>query len=111
MDEKDRMLFKGKFTLCVLLLNIIIISIAIAVCSLVIIDDKYWFKMPVFFAAVCACVIAVLFFVPKYKATKTWLNVHGSTRKERLAHAKEEEEYYHAKILAELDSELCDEKE
>ena len=60
MDEKDQVIFKGKFTLCVVLLNIIIFSAAVAVCVWAIVDDSYWFKLPVVIAAAIVCVAAVL---------------------------------------------------
>ncbi len=111
MDEKEQMIFKGKFTLCVVLLNVIIFSAAVAVCVWAIVDDGYWFKLPVVVAAGIVCAAAVLLFVPRYKATKAWLNVHGTTKEERIAQAKKEEEEYRARIRAELEEELRDEQE
>ena len=111
MDEKDQVIFKGKFTLCVVLLNIIIFSAAVAVCVWTIVDDSYWFKLPVVIAAAVVCAAAVLVFVPRYKATKEWLKVHGTTKEERIAQAKKEEEEYRARIRAELEAELRKDEE
>ena len=109
MDEKELIIFNGRFTICVVLLNVIIFSAAVAVCVWEIIDDSYWFKLPVVVAAVIICAAAVLLFVPRYKATKEWLNVHGTTKEERLAQAKKEQEEYRARIRAELEEELREE--
>ncbi len=111
MDEKEQMVFKGKFTILVVLLNIIIFSAAVAVCVWAIIDDSYWFKLPVVVAAVLIFVASVLIFVPRYKATKSWLQVHGTTKEERMAQAKLEDDEYRARIRAELEAEMREEEE
>jgi hypothetical protein len=106
MDEKEQMTFRGKFTVCVVLLNIAIFSAAVAICTWAIIDDSYWFKLPVVFAALIICVVAILIFVPRYKATKTWLQAHGTTKKERIAQAMKEKAEISTKIRAELEAEM-----
>lgn len=111
MDEKEQMILKGKFTLCVVHLNVIIFSAAAAICVWAIIDHRYWFKVPVVVAAAIVCAAAVLLFIPRYKATKEWLNVHGTTKEERIAQAKKEEEEYRARIRAELEEELREEED
>ncbi|MDV0444238.1 hypothetical protein McpCs1_16380 [Methanocorpusculaceae archaeon Cs1] len=110
MDDKEQMMFKGKFTILVVLLNVIIFSAAVAVCVWAIIDDSYWFKLPVVVAAALICAVSVLIFVPRYKATRAWLQVHGTTKEERLAIAKKEDDEYRARIRAELEAEMREEE-
>ena len=84
MDEKDQVIFKGKFTLCVVLLNIIIFSAAVAVCVWAIVDDSYWFKLPVVIAAAIVCAAAVLVFVSRDKAAEGGGKGHGTTKGGRI---------------------------
>jgi uncharacterized membrane protein len=109
MDEKDQAIFRGKFFLCVVLLNIIIFSAAAAVCTWAIVGNGHWFKLPVIVTAAFVCAVAVLFFVPRYKATEAWLNIHGTTKEERIAQEKKRKDEYRSKIRAELEAELRDE--
>jgi len=111
MDEKELMILKGKFTLCVVLLNVIIFSVAVVICVGAIVDDGYWFKLPVVVAAVLVCAAAILLFVLRYKATKAWLDLHGTTREERIAQAKKREEECRARLRADLEEGLRDEQE
>jgi predicted membrane protein len=109
MDEKEQMIFKGKFVLCVALLNIIIFSAAVVICVWTIVDDSHWFKMPVIIAAIVAFATAILLFVLRYQATKAWLNVHGITEKERIARVMKEDDEHRAGIRAELEAEMREE--
>jgi hypothetical protein len=109
MDEKEQMILKGKFILCVALLNIIIFSAAVVICVWTIVNDSYWFKLPVIVAAIVAFATAILLFVLRYQATKAWLNVHGITKEERIAHVRKEDDEHRARIRAELEAELREE--
>jgi uncharacterized membrane protein len=111
MNEKEQVMFRGKFSLCVVLLNIIIFSAAVAVCVWAIVGDGHWFKLPVIVVAAVVCAVAVLFFVSRYKATKAWLNIHGTTKEERIAQEKKREDECRSKIRAELEAELRDKQE
>ena len=84
MDEKDQVIFKGKLTLCVVLLTIIIFSAAVAVCVWTIVDDSYWFKLPVVIAAAIVCVAAVLGFFSRAKGAREWGRVFGPERGEGI---------------------------
>ncbi len=106
MDEKEQMIFKGKFTFLVVLLNVMIFSAAAAVLVWAIVPEEYWFRLPVVVCGLILLVVSVLLFVPRYKATKAWLDVHGTTKEERVAQAKKEQEAYRAQIRAELEEEM-----
>jgi hypothetical protein len=109
MDEKEQMIFKGKFTLCVVLLNVIIFSAAVVICVWALVNDSYWFKLPVIVAAIVVCAAAILLFVLRYQATKAWLNVHGITKEDRIAQTRKDDEEYRARVRAELEAELREE--
>ena len=111
MDEKDQVIFKGKFTLCVVLLNIIIFSAAVAVCVWTIVDDSYWFKLPVVIAAAIVCVAAVLSFVSRDKAAEEGVEVDGTKKGGGSAQGKQGGEEYRARIRAELEAELRKDEE
>ncbi|MDO5844327.1 MAG: hypothetical protein Q4Q53_04190 [Methanocorpusculum sp.] len=109
MDDKELAQFKGKFTVCVLLLNVIIFCAAAAV--------LFWFIPPstwepkIFVVIACAAIslIALAAFIPKYKSTKAWLDIHGTTKEERLAKLKAEKEQERERIRAELRAEMLEE--
>lgn len=111
MDEREQMIFKGKYTLLVVLLNVIIFSAAVAIAVWLIVGDEHWFRVPVVVLATVIFAGSVLLFIPRYKATKSWLQVHGSTKEERIAQAKMEQEAYRAQIRAELEAEMREDEQ
>lgn len=111
MDDKELKIFKGKFTACVLLLNVIIFCAAAAVLFFFIPPDTWG---PKYFVVVACAVISVATlaaFIPKYKSTKAWLEIHGTTKEERLAKLRAEKEAERARIRAELEEEMREELE
>ncbi len=111
MDEKEREQFKGMFTANVLLLNILIFAIALAV-SLWFIAPMSWTpKIPVVVGSIVVAVVTLFFFIRKYRSTKAWLAIHGTTKEERLAQLRAEQEAERARIRAELEAELREEIE
>lgn len=106
MDDKTRVVFKGKFTVLVILLNVIIFSAAVSVLVWALVPEEYWFRMPIVVAGIILVLVSVLLFIPKYKKTRDWLGVHGSTKEERISQAQKEQDEYRARIRAELEEEL-----
>jgi uncharacterized membrane protein len=106
MDDRTRVVLKGKFAALVILLNIMIFSAAAAVLVWALVPEQYWFRMPVVIAGIILVLVSVLIFIPKYRKTKKWLAIHGTTKEERLARAQKEEDEYRARVRAELEEEL-----
>ncbi|HKM41363.1 MAG TPA: hypothetical protein VJY43_02230 [Methanocorpusculum sp.] len=111
MDDTERSQFKGKFTGLVFILNILIFAIAAGIIVFFIIPDTYWFKIPVVIACIIIAIIGIAVFIPKYRATKAWLDIHGTTKEERLAQMQKEQDEYRAQIRAELKEEMREEEE
>jgi L-lactate permease len=111
MDEKERVQFKGMFTVNVIYLNILIFALALAV-SLVIIAPNTWGpKIPIVVGSIVVFVIFLILFIWKYRSTKAWLAIHGTTKEERMAEIRAEREAERARIRAELEAELREEIE
>ncbi|MDO5846520.1 MAG: hypothetical protein Q4Q04_06325 [Methanocorpusculum sp.] len=106
MDDTERAQFKGMFTANVILLNILIFAIALAVALSFIAPASWAPKIPVVVGSIVVAVVALLLFVRKYRSTKAWLEVHGTTKAERLAQAEAEREAERARIRAELEEEM-----
>lgn len=111
MDDKELAQFKGKFTVCVLLLNVIIFCAAAAVLFFFIPPSTWEPKIFVVIGCAVIAVIALAAFIPKYRSTKAWLNIHGTTKEERLAKLKKEQDEERARIRAELQAEMREELE
>ena len=111
MDDKEREQFKGMFTVNVIYLNILIFAIALAV-SLGIIAPNTWSpKFPIVIGSIVVAVVFLILFVRKYRSTKAWLAIHGTTKEERMAQIRAEREAERARIRAELEAELREEIE
>ena len=80
MDDYCRSILKRKFTLCVLLLNVVIFSLAVAVSIFLIVDNNYSYKYPVVIGSMVICILSSIAFLYHYKKTKTWLNIHGTIK-------------------------------
>lgn len=106
MDDKTRVVFKGKFTVLVILLNVIIFSAAASILIWALVPEEHWFRLPIVILGVVLVIVSTLIFIPKYKKTRDWLDVHGSTKEERLQKIQEEQDEYRARIRAELEEEL-----
>jgi uncharacterized membrane-anchored protein YitT (DUF2179 family) len=111
MDDSEKSQFKGKFTILVLILNILIFVIAAAILVFFIVPESYWFRIPVVVICIIIAGISIAVFIPKYRTTKAWLDIHGTTKEERLAQMQKEEEEYRAGIRAELKAEMLAENE
>lgn len=111
MDDKEREQFKGMFTANVILLNILIFAIALAVALGIIAPMTWTPKIPVVVGSIVVAVIALILFVRKYRSTKAWLAIHGTTKAERMAEIRAEKEEERARIRAELEAELREELE
>ena len=111
MNDEERAQFKPMFTALVIIIDIMLLAAAAAVAFGIIAPASWAPKIPV--VIICA-VIAVGFlvlFIFRYRATKAWLAVHGTTRAERLAELNAEKEAERARIRAELEAELREEIE
>jgi membrane protein implicated in regulation of membrane protease activity len=111
MDDTERMQFKGMFTANVILLNILILAIAMAVALSLIAPASWTPKWPVVIICILTAVVTLVFFIRKYRSTKAWLEIHGTTKEERMALAAKEREAERARIRAELEEELREEIE
>jgi len=111
MDDTERTQFKGKFTVLVIILNILIFAIAAAIIVFFIVPDSIWLRIPIVLISVVIAVISLAVFIPKYRATKAWLEIHGTTKEERLAQMQKEQDEYRAQIRAELEAEMREEEE
>ncbi|MEA5037318.1 hypothetical protein SDC9_28594 [bioreactor metagenome] len=110
MDETERTQFKGKFTFLVIILNILIFAIAAAIIVFFIVPESIWLRIPIVIVCIAISIISLAVFIPKYRATKAWLDVHGTTKEERLAQTQKEREEYRARIRAELEEEMREEE-
>ncbi len=110
MDETERTQFKGKFTVLVVILNILIFAAAAAIIVFFLVPDSIWLKIPIVILCIAIFIISIAVFIPKYRATKAWLDVHGTTKEERLAQMQKEQEEYRARIRAELEEEMREEE-
>ena len=111
MNDEERAQFKPMFTALVIIIDIMLLAAAAAV-AFGVIAPASW--APKILVVVLCAVVAVAFlvlFIFKYRATKAWLAVHGTTRAERLAELKAEKEAERARIRAELEAELREEIE
>ena len=111
MNDEERAQFKPMFTALVIIIDIMLLAAAAAV-AFGIIAPASW--APKIFVVILCAVIAVAFlvlFIFRYRATKAWLAVHGTTRAERLAELNAEKEAERARIRAELEAELREEIE
>jgi len=111
MNDDERAQFKGMFTSNVLLLNIIIFAVALAVALGFIAPNTWLPKWPIVIASIVIAVITLIFFIRKYRSTKAWLEIHGTTKAERLAKLKAEQDAERERIRAELRAELQEEIE
>ncbi|HJJ47876.1 MAG TPA: DUF308 domain-containing protein [Methanocorpusculum sp.] len=111
MDVEERAQFKTMFRTCVLLLNAFSITCAIGLCFVIIppVMGKAavwtWVVAAVFFVLFG---ISLYFFIRKYKSTKAWLDIHGTTRAERKAKEAADLETQRLKIRREMFEEACD---
>lgn len=103
MDEKERVQFKGMFTVNVIYLNILIFALALAVSLGIIAPNTWGPKIPIVVGSIVVFVIFLILFIRKYRSTKAWLAIHGTTKEERMAER--------ARIRAELEAELREEIE
>ncbi len=111
MDDTERTQFKGKFTVLVIILNILIFAIAAAIIVFFIVPDSIWLRIPIVLICIAISVISLAVFIPKYRATKAWLDIHGTTKEERLTQMQKEQYEYRAKIRAELEEEMREEED
>jgi len=106
MNDDEKAQFKGMFTANVLLLNIIIFAVALAVALGIIAPNTFAPKWPIVIASIIVAIITLIFFIRKYRSTKAWLDIHGTTKAERLAKLKAEQDAERERIRAELRAEL-----
>lgn len=111
MDEKERVQFKGMFTVNVIYLNILIFALALAVSLGIIAPNTWGPKIPIVVGSIVVFVIFLILFIRKYRSTKAWLAIHGTTKEERMAQIRAEREAERARIRAELEAELREEIE
>ncbi|MBR4987698.1 MAG: hypothetical protein IKY81_03460 [Methanocorpusculum sp.] len=111
MDDKEREQFKGMFTINVIYLNILIFAIALAVALGIIAPNTWEPKWPIVIGSIVVAVVTLLLFIRKYRSTKAWLAIHGTTKEERMAQIRAEREAERARIRAELEAELREEIE
>lgn len=109
MDDSERAQFKGMFTANVILLNILIFAIALAVALGFIAPASWTPKIPVVIGSVVVAIVSLFLFIRKYRSTKAWLAIHGTTKAERMAQAAAERDAERARIRAELEEELREE--
>lgn len=112
MDENERQVFKGKFTVCVLLMNAFSISGVCAVAIILVplfmgkLEENPW-VFAVSAVALVLFVVSLVFFIKKYKAAKAWLDVHGMTREERKEKEKMDLEEERRRIRVEMFEDMC----
>ncbi|MBE6506925.1 MAG: hypothetical protein E7Z72_03220 [Methanocorpusculum parvum] len=111
MDDKEREQFKGMFTVNVIYLNILIFAIALAVSLGIIAPNTWGPKFPIVIGSIIVFVVFLILFIRKYRSTKAWLAIHGTTKEERMAQIRAEREAERARIRAELEAELREEIE
>lgn len=111
MDDKEREQFKLMFTVNVIYLNILIFAIALAVALGIIAPNTWGPKMPIVIGSIVVAVVTLILFIRKYRSTKAWLAIHGTTKEERMAQIRAEKEAERARIRAELEAELREEIE
>ena len=111
MNDEERAQFKPKFTGLVIIIDIMLLAAAAAIALGVIAPASWGPKIPVIIICAVIAVALLVVFIIKYRATKAWLAVHGTTRAERLAELNAEKEAERAKIRAELEAELREEIE
>ncbi len=111
MDDTEQTQFKGKFTVLVIILNILIFTIAAAIVVFFIVPTSLWVRIPIVIICIVISIISLAVFIPKYRATKAWLEIHGTTKEERLAQMQKEQDEYRARIRAELKEEMREEEE
>ena len=110
MDESERAQFRSMFRGCVLLMNVFLISGACSILFVIIpcVTGKaaLWTWIVV---GLCAAVfvVSLYFFIRKYKSTKTWLNIHGTTKAERQAQAEADLAAQRKQIRCEMLEEVC----
>ncbi|HJJ30138.1 MAG TPA: hypothetical protein VJ857_04495 [Methanocorpusculum sp.] len=110
MDDSEKTQFKGKFTVLVFILNILIFALAASIIVFFLVPDSLWFRLPIVIICVAIFIISLAVFIPKYRATKAWLDIHGTTKEERIAQMQKEQEEYRAQIRAELEEEMREEE-
>lgn len=111
MDDTEQTQFKGKFTVLVIILNILIFAIAAAIVVFFIVPTSLWVRIPIVITCIIISIISLAVFIPKYRTTKAWLEIHGTTKEERLAQMQKEQDEYRARIRAELKEEMREEEE
>ena len=111
MDDSEKTQFKGKFTVLVFILNILIFALAASIIVFFLVPDSLWFRLPIVIICVAIFIISLAVFIPKYRATKAWLDIHGTTKEERIAQLQKEQDEYRAQIRAELEEEMREEEE
>ena len=111
MDDKEREQFKGMFTVNVIYLNILIFAIALAISLGIIAPNTWGPKFPIVIGSIIVFVVFLILFIRKYRSTKAWLAIHGTTKEERMAQIRAEREEERARIRAELEAELREEIE
>ncbi len=111
MDDTEQTQFKGKFTVLVIILNILIFAIAAAIVVFFIVPTSLWIRIPIVIICIVISIISLAVFIPKYRATKVWLEIHGTTKEERIAQMQKEQDEYRAQIRAELEAEMREEEE
>lgn len=106
MNDEERVEFKGKYRALVLLLDLLILTAAIAIAVGIIVPATWAPKIPVIIVCGIIAVVSLVFFIRNYRRTKSWLAVHGTTKAERMAAAQAKEDEERARIRAELEAEL-----
>ena len=106
MNDEEREIFKGMFRLNVIYIDIFLFAAAAAIIFGIVAPATWGPKIPVIIISAAVAVLFVILFIRQYRKTKAWLDIHGMTKKERLAMEKAKEDAERAKIRAELEAEL-----
>ena len=106
MNDEERLEFKGKYRGLVLLLDLLILTAAIAIAVGIIAPATWTPKIPVIVGCGAIAVISLVFFIRNYRRTKAWLSIHGTTKAERMAAAQAKADEERARIRAELEAEV-----
>ena len=111
MDEEERAQFKVMFRTCILLLNAFSITCAIGLCFVIIPPVMGKAAVWTWVVAAVAFVlfaVSLYFFIRRYKATKAWLDINGTTKEERKAKEKADLETQRLEIRREMYQEAAD---
>lgn len=106
MNDQERQQFSGMFRINVILLDVIIIAAAIAIAVGIIAPNDWGPKFPIVIGCGVLALVLLVVFIRYYRSTKAWLDIHGTTKGERLAAAQAKADEERARIRAELEAEL-----